>query len=164
MHTEPKVEHRDELNYAGINIRVPISEFGEVIPRLHGVVMGWLKERGIEPSGPPVIRYNVIDMEKLMDIDLGWIVGSPFEGDGQVQSKVLPEGNYATMVFTGIENAIPATYDLIKWARAHGLEWDRWDDPNGDAFRSRYELSLTNPADEPDPAKWETASYIKIAD
>jgi hypothetical protein len=47
---------------------------------------------------------------------------------------------------------------------AHGLVWDRWDDPHADAFMSRVEFFLTDPVNEPDMEKWETEVVIKLAD
>ena len=35
------------------------------------------------------------------------------------------------------------------------MAFDAWDTPDGQAWRSRVEHYLTNPAEEPDPAKWE---------
>ena len=52
---------------------------------------------------------------------------------------------------------------LVDWAKDNGIEWDRWDDANGDAFRSRYESFLTPPDTEPDYTKWDTEVAIKLA-
>ena len=48
-------------------------------------------------------------------------------------------------------------------AKENDIAWDRWDDENGDAFRSRLEIYHTDPDQEPDPAKWETEVAIKLA-
>jgi hypothetical protein len=47
-----------------------------------------------------------------------------------------------------------ANASLLEWGAAQGLEWDRFDDPNGDGFGSRYESYITDPGEEPDPMKW----------
>jgi hypothetical protein len=53
---------------------------------------------------------------------------------------------------------------LLDWAKSKGLAWDRWDDEKGDAFGGRYESFLTDPAEEPNPAKWDTEVAIRLAD
>lgn len=37
-----------------------------------------------------------------------------------------------------------------------GIALDSWDTAEGTAWRARAEHYLTNPAEEPDPARWET--------
>ncbi|HEV8613461.1 MAG TPA: hypothetical protein VGQ73_08110, partial [Gemmatimonadales bacterium] len=64
----------------------------------------------------------------------------------------------------GVRNGIKANKALIDWATEKGIAWDRWDTDKGDAFRSRIESYLTDPADEPDQAKWETEVAIRLAD
>jgi hypothetical protein len=44
---------------------------------------------------------------------------------------------------------------LLEWARANAIALDSWDTARGTAWRGRIEHYLTNPAEEPDPAKWE---------
>jgi effector-binding domain-containing protein len=118
----------------------------------------------VAPAGAPFIRYHVINMQAKLDIEVGAPVAGPLPGDGRVKAGVLPAGRYAALVYTGVENGIKGNQALLDWARAKGIRWDRWDDENGDAFGARYESFLTNPADEPDPAKWETEVAIRLAD
>jgi effector-binding domain-containing protein len=164
MHTDPKIETRAAVPYFGIRLRAPVSEFSTVIPQTHDEVFDWLAQNGIEPAGAPFIRYHVIDMGDQMDIEMGVPAESTSAGDGRVTAGVLPAGRYATLIYTDIDNGIPANTVLVEWAKAQGLVWDRWNDPNGDAFASRFESFLTEPDDEPDMAKWETEVAIKLAD
>ena len=53
---------------------------------------------------------------------------------------------------------------LIAWAAAQGIQWDRWDAELGDAFGGRVEFMLDGPEDDPDPANWKTEVAIKLAD
>jgi hypothetical protein len=71
-------------------------------------------------------------------------VAEPLPGDERVKPGVLPAGKYASVVYIG--NGYTGNKTLIEWAKANGIAWDRWDDPDkGDAFRSRYEAHLTDP-------------------
>ena len=48
--------------------------------------------------------------------------------------------------------------------RCQVIDWDRWSDPKGDAFRARYGTNLTDPAVEPRKTRWEIEVAIKLAD
>lgn len=165
MFTEPKIEERAEQHYAGIRTQVTMSELGlGIIPQLHGEVMAWLDQQGASPAGPPILRYHVIDMAGKLDIEIGWPVAAPIQGNGRVNAGVLPAGRYASLIYAGAANGIAGNAALLAWAEKRGIVWDRWDTPEGDAFRARVETEYTDPADEPDMAKWETKVAIKLAD
>jgi effector-binding domain-containing protein len=163
--TEPKIEYRSELPYAGIRTQIRHQEMGSgIIPQLHNEIMTWLGQQEVQPAGPPFMRYYVINMDDKLDIELGWPIDKQLAGNGRIQTNVLPAGRYASLIYTGIEKGIEGNGVLIQWAEANGLAWDRWDDPNGDAFACRVEFYLTEPDDEPDMSKWETEVAIKLAD
>jgi hypothetical protein len=163
--TEPKIEHRPKQNYVGIRTQVSLQDLGSgIIPQLHSEVMGWLKSQDMEPSGASFIRYHVVNMPDYLDIELAWPVAQPVTGSGRVQAGVLPEGQYAFLIYTDVSKGTEGTGVLIDWAEANGIQWDRWDDEKGDGFRARYETFLTEPDDEPDQSKWEVEVAIKLAD
>ena len=160
---EPKLEERSGRHYLGIRTQVPMRKLSKVIPQLLGEVFGWLGARGVAPAGAPFIRYHVIDMAGKMDVALGVPVGHAVSGDERVSAGVLPAGRYAALVYTDVKNGVKANKALLDWGAAQGLRWDRWDVEHGDAFGGRYESFLTDPADEPNPAKWETEVAIRLA-
>ena len=71
---------------------------------------------------------------------------------------------YAALVYTGIDNGIEANKALLNWGAEKGLAWDTYAAENGDGFGARIESHLSGPADEPDPAQWETEVAIRLAD
>ena len=163
--TEPKIIHRDEQPYMGIRTQAPMSQLDTVIPQLHDEVYQMLEKRGVAPSGAPFVRYHVINMAEKLDIEMGWPVAAALPNEGNITAQVLPAGQYATLLYTGdYDGLMDANRVLIEWAQENGIAWDRWDDENGDAFRSRIEIYHTDPGDEPDPAKWETEVAIRLAD
>ena len=162
--TEPTIDERAEQRSVGIRTQSSIDELPTVIPATLGELYAWMDQRGIAWAGAPFLRFHVIDMAAQMQIELGVPVASEVAGDGRVTPGVLPAGRYASLIYTGAMNAFEGNKTLIEWAKEQGLEWDRWDDPQGDAFASRYESYLTNPEEEPDMAKWETEVAIKLAD
>jgi effector-binding domain-containing protein len=135
-----------------------------IIPQLHDEVLEYLAAQSMQPAGPPFMRYYVINMEEKLEIELAWPVTAPIAGNERINAGVLPAGRYASLVYTGVENGVAGNGVLIGWAEQQGLTWDRWDDEKGDAFASRVEFYLTDPADEPDMARWETEVAIKLAD
>lgn len=164
MITRPTIEERSEQPYAGIRTTAYRQEFDTVIPHVLDEVFVWLEERGIEPAGPPFMRYHVISMDSRMEVELGVPVATAISGNGRVSQGCLPAGRYAALIYTDILNDIEANRALIKWAWQQGIKWDAWDAEHGHAFRSRVEFFLTDPDKEPDPAKWETEVAIRLAD
>jgi effector-binding domain-containing protein len=164
MITEPKIEDRKAQPYMGIRTQAPLQELPTVIPQLLGEVFAWLEKQGIEPAGPPFIRYHVINMKANMDLELGVPVATAVSGDNHVSGDILPAGRYAALVYTGIENGIKGNAALLDWGAEKHLVWDTWEAENGDGFGARFESFLTDPANEPDQAKWETEVAIRLAD
>ena len=164
MITAPTLEDRPEQPYAAIRTQATMQELPTVIPQLHREVFAWLGRQGVAPAGAPFIRYLVIDMAAKLDIELGVPVATAVSGDGRVSAGVLPAGRYATLVYTGPQNGVAANAALLDWGAERGLVWDRWVAENGDGFGARLESYLTDPNDQPDPAKWETEVAIRLAD
>lgn len=163
--TEPKIDQRAEQPYAGIRTQIQHNELGSgIIPQLHDEVMTWMKQQGLNPTGAPFLRYYVINMAGKMDIELGWPIDKRVSGNGRINVDALPAGRYASLIYTDVTKGMEGNRELIEWAKQQGLEWDRWDDPNGDAFASRVEHFLTGPEDDPDMTNWETEVAIKLAD
>lgn len=53
---------------------------------------------------------------------------------------------------------------LIGWAQENNIAWDRQDLSEGDAFRCRYEMYLTDYRLEHRKTRWEVGLAIKVAD
>ena len=160
--SEPKIDDRSEKPYLGIRTQTPFKGMFKVIDKLFKELFAWVKQQGVEPAGPPFLRYHVIDMAGEMDIEVGVPVRPTQPGDGRVSPGVLPAGRYASLIYTG--SGLTGNKTLIEWAKANGLAWDRWDDEKGDGFCSRYEAYLTDPKIEPRKTKWEVEVAIKLAD
>jgi hypothetical protein len=162
--TKPIIDERPERHTAGIWLTAPMREFKKVIPRTLTEVLAWAREHGAGTGEPPFMRLHVINMEGMMDMELGIRVAEPIESDGRVTPGVLPAGRYASLIYTGRDRGYAGNGVLINWAQKQGLKWDSWETPKGDAFACRYESFLTDPADEPDHKLWETEVAIKLVD
>lgn len=164
MFTEPKLDERPDQHYMGIRTEVPMRQLGTVIPQLNGEVFAWLGKQGVAPAGAPFIRYHVIDMADRMDVEMGVPVANAMAGDERVAPGILPAGRYASLVYTGVKNGMPGNKALLDWGAEQGIVWDIYQSDKGDGFGARYESFLTDPADEPNMAKWETEVAIRLAD
>jgi effector-binding domain-containing protein len=164
MITEPKLEERPAQPYVAIRTQATMNDLGTVIPQRLSEVFAWLRQQGITPAGVPFIRYRVIDMMAQLDIELGVPVAGTVSGDDRISADVLPAGRYATLIYTDVRRGIEANAALLEWGARQGLVWDSWAAENGEGFGARLESFLTDPEEEPDPAKWETEVAIRLAD
>jgi len=154
---EPRIEERAAQHYAGIQATVPMDGISAAVDQAFPELFGWLAGTGTAPAGPPFIRFLVIDMEALLQLELGVPVAEPIAESGRIQPGVLPAGRYVVLRHIGpYDGLIDANAALQQWAQDHGLEFDMRDTPEGSAWGSRFEQYNTDPSAEPDPAKWET--------
>ena len=157
MSHDPQIQARAAQHYAAIPATVAMDGISAAVDVALPALFGWLASQGIAPAGPPLIRYLVIDMAGELQIELGVPVAAPVAASGRVQPGVLPQGRYAVLRHTGpYDGLIASNAALLQWAKQKGIEFDTWATPQGSAWRSRAEHYLTDPSQEPDPAKFET--------
>lgn len=159
---KPKIDTRPKQNYMGIRMITPFKGMSKRIGELSDQMNAWVEANKVKTSGPPFLRYHVIDMRGFMDIEFCFPVRKALPDDGDVKSGVLPAGKYASLIFSG--GGISGNRALIEWVRAQGLEFDRWDTEQGDNFRGRYETYLTDPNVEPRKSRWQIEVAIKLAE
>ena len=162
---EPQIETRSEQPYVGIRRTVTMQSIAGIADRIPDV-FGWLARHGVDPVGAPFLKYDLIDMERELVIEAGVPVATPPDADdGEVFAAVLPAGRYATVTHIGeFDGLIDATADLLGWAAVRDLTWDSTETDTGTRWGCRLEIYLTNPALEPDPAKYQTQLAIRLAD
>jgi hypothetical protein len=68
--TEPAVAEQAPQPYVSIPRTVTMATIAAAADEIPGL-FGWLAARGVAPSGPPFLRYNVIDMERELQIEAG---------------------------------------------------------------------------------------------
>jgi effector-binding domain-containing protein len=165
MLTTPTIVDRDEQPYAAVAASVTMEGgFGDVIESSLETVAARLEALGIEPAGPPFIRYNVIDMLGVLEIEVGVPVAEPIASGAGVVSGTLPGGRYGSLIYAGhYDGLVDANEALQQWGREQGLSWAMSETDHGDAFDSRIEVYRTDPDEEPDPAKWETEVAYLLA-
>ena len=138
-----------------------MNEIVDVIPPL----LDWLAAHGQAPSGPPFLRYLVIDMAADMVVQAGVGVAVAVEADEHVVPDELPAGDYLTTVHVGpYDGLYDATAALLAHAGREGLHFDKHPSEAGEVWTSRLEWYETDPLEEADPARWVTRLEFKLAD
>jgi effector-binding domain-containing protein len=165
MLSEAQVIERPAQPYVAIKEHVTMATIGQVLPGLHPHVFAWLGERGISPAGAPFWKYNVIDMSRELEVEVGVPVAAPAKGDDLVLAGTLPPGRYATVFYTGHPDGLfDATASLLKWAEEQHLTWDVAQTSDGERWAARLEIYESDPAEEPDMSKWVTQLAFRLAD
>jgi len=159
---DPELTFREQRHYLGIRTIAPFRGMFAVRDELWKELRIWLQQHGIAEEGPYFLRYNVIDMEGPMDIEVGMIGSRHHQGDGRVMSGTLPAGQYASLIYS--RYGLRGNKALLTWAKEQGLRLDRWDDQAGDAFRCRYEAYLTDFRTERRKTAWQVEVAIKVLD
>lgn len=157
----PKIDKRPKIIYMGIRIIAPFKGMFKEVDKIAKELNKWVDNNKVKTSGPPFLRYHVIDMRGFMDISFCVPVKKALPNDGNVKADIVPAGRYASLVFSG--GGISGNRALIEWVRAQGLDFDRWDTDQGDNFAGRYEAYLTDPKIEPRKSKWKIEVAIKLA-
>jgi effector-binding domain-containing protein len=160
-----RVQQRDEQPYAAIRRRVTMATFPDAVHDAWPTLRGWLDAHGMPPTGAPFIRYLTIDMERELEVEFALPVASTAPDDDPVRFGTLPAGGYATWLHTGpYDGLVASNAAALAWAAEEGLALEGRATDRGDEFRARVEHYLTDPAAEPDPARWEVEIAFLLAE
>jgi len=97
----PVVAERPAQPYVAIGAQVTMQTMDTILQPLQPQVLAWLRERDIPAAWPPFWKYNVIDMDRVLEVEVGVPVTAPVDGDDRVLAGMLPAGRYATLRYTG---------------------------------------------------------------
>ncbi len=122
----------------------------------------WVNAQDFADQGPYFLRFHVIDMKGLMDVEAGFVVTTQQIPDERVNSGVLPAGRYAHLTYS--RYALRGNQALSIWVKEQKLETDREDTSKGEAFGCRYEAYLTDYRTEPRKTKWQVDLAIRLRD
>jgi effector-binding domain-containing protein len=170
--TEPKIEDRTEQQYLAIRSEVT-NGIPAVVDRTFPQLFAWLGQHGVEPAGPPFIRYLEVDEAgEPLEIE----VAAPVEGaaeppeDAPVRADTLPAGRYATLIHTGpyrkedVPDLGDAQVALRTWTEQQGIVTGRPSE-RGSSLAACVEHYRIGPPMEADWTKWETElAYLVVED
>jgi effector-binding domain-containing protein len=156
----PEIVKRAERPYVALRGTVPMDGIAAFADRM-GEVVSWLAAHEIAPNDAPFFKYDVVDMDAGLVLEIGFPVDDPHHGEGEIVTGVLPAGRYASVTHHGHpDGLLGATRDLLDWAAAEGLEWDA----DGDHWASRLEIYRSDPREVPDLNDWVTDLEFKLKD
>jgi effector-binding domain-containing protein len=160
---EPQIAERAPQAYAGLPLTVTMASFPSAIDAGFPELFGTLAKQGVDPAGPPFIRYHVIDMDGELEVELAVPVAEEFAGAGRVVPGELPGGRYVTLLHTGpYDGLVGANGALQDWAAEQGITLES--SPDERLWAGRVEHYLTDPSAEPDPSRWQTEVAYLISD
>lgn len=158
----PGIDQRAARPYLGIRIVTPFEGMFAQTDKLFKELRQWVNAQGLAAQGPYFLRYHVIDMKGLMDVEAGFMVASPQRGDERVKGSVLPAGRYAHLTYS--RYALRGNQALSIWVKEQKLNVDREETPEGDAFGCRYEAYLTDYRSEHRKTKWQVDLAFRLKD
>lgn len=162
---EPEIMRREQQPYAAIRSLVTMDQIGDVLPGLHPEVTSWLRARGVEKAGAPFFKFNVVDMDHELEVEVGFPIASTTEADDRVGVGTLPAGNYLIGHHKGHPQELEgATAELLEWAQHQNLKFALTFSDGEERWTARLENYYSDPHIEPDMNQWETELAFLLAD
>ena len=159
--TEPQIQQREALPYLAIRSEVT-NGVPAVVDRTFPQLFAWLGQHGIEPAGPPFIRYLEVDHDgEPLEIEAAAPVATGAEPDDTVSAGVLPAGRYATLIHIGpynheeVPDLVDAQKALRDWTETQGITTSRPSE-RGSSLACCVEHFKVGPPMEEDWTTWET--------
>src|ERR1044072_7234708 len=87
----PTIITKPDRRCIGIRLVTPFRGMFAVRDRLMDELYSWVDEQAI-PYGHTFFRLHVVDMDGLMDVEVGVITDSAVHGDDRIRAGVLPAG------------------------------------------------------------------------
>lgn len=152
MLSNPEITRIDPQHAVAIHATVPADRVGETMGQLFGEVYGYLSTQPTRP-GMPFSLYHEPPGETIT-FDAGALVAAAVPGTDRIKSITLPGGRVVKAMHTGPYDTLAASYaELQAWVTDAGEQLGE----------VAWEVYLTDPDAEPDPAKWQTEIFWTLA-
>lgn len=139
-------ETLDEQPTAVMTAELDVSDIPQWLGTAYAAAAAACEAQGRQFTGPPFARYHRLGPERFV-VEAGFPIAAAISDAGDVRGSALPGGEAAIAVHVGPYETMEPTYDaVISWVR------DRGGEPVGDA----WEVYLSDPQQQPDPATWRT--------
>jgi effector-binding domain-containing protein len=130
-----------------------VADLSRTIGEFLTEVWSHVQNHGGMLAGPPFTRYHMVDGERL-DLEAGLPVAAPIPTGGRVRPSELPGGEVAVTTHVGpYDGLVIAGAALATWTAAQHRE----------AAGPNWEVYVTDPGAEPDPARWRTDIFKPLA-
>jgi effector-binding domain-containing protein len=158
---EPQVQQRAVQPYVAIR-RAVTNGVPQAVDAAFPQLFAWLSEHGVAPTGPPFIRFLLVDdAGEPLELEVAAPVDGAVATSDPLRADVLPAGRYATVRHVGPYRSATepdlaaARARLQAWADERGLVYGRRTD-RGKELPAYVERYFVGPMEEPDYSKWET--------
>jgi effector-binding domain-containing protein len=142
----PQITQSTAQQTAVIHLTVPQSEIQNVMGPGIGEVMAAVAAQGLVPAGPWFTHHLRMDPDTF-DFEVGVPVNSPVVAVGRVKPSQLPAARVARTVYHGPYEGLGAAWgEFEAWIRANGHK----------SAADLWEVYVTDPSADPDPATWRT--------
>jgi effector-binding domain-containing protein len=153
VHETAELEQRVRQPVAYRRTTVKLENLAQVQAKSLHEVWRAIEKRGLEPAGPPYVRYHTFG-EVETDLEVGIPVREPGSGEPPVTAGDLPGGPAVTTWHLGAHDGLAAAYGRLQaWMEenhrdAGGAAWEVywWVDPNIEP----------DPSTWPNPTEWQT--------
>ena len=156
--TVDKIEEQTTPGFAMLSMREKVStdNIGDMLGRSYGAIVSYVNEKGLQMSAPPFAIYHYWPMSGKgeADVEAAIPIAEPEAGNDVVNGTIFPGGNIVVAYFYGpFEATEQAHTALHKWAEENGKTLGE----------VPWEVYVTDPQNEPDPAKWLTLVCYRVA-
>lgn len=136
-----------------MRFEVAPSELGAKLAEVFPAVLRYTQAHGARVAGMPFSRYHGHDEARgVFEIEAGLPIDGPCAGDPAILATELPGGRAAKLVHVGPYDTLGESHDRLRaWVAAHH-----------EARGAAWEVYVTDPGAEPDPAKWRTEIFLPI--
>ncbi|MFW6257420.1 MAG: SRPBCC family protein [Prolixibacteraceae bacterium] len=142
----------EEFNYASVRKEVSFTEVGLVMDEMFGIVSNFIESANTGVAGMPFSIYHEMEGEKI-DLECGIPISQLVEGTESVITGTYPETKCAAVDYYGDYRQLEDAHTALQaWIEEHRFQ----------LAGSPIEFYLTDPATEPDPAKWHTQIYYPV--
>lgn len=164
MFSEPTIQYRKRQPFLAIRKKVHMYDSPSVLPPLIPEVLKYVANKNIEQAGPAFFLYLSIDVKNELVTATGVPVKNPEDGEGDIVSGFFPEGNYATIVYTGdYKHMMDAHKALEAWIHASNLKEQVHISAGETNWGGRTEFYVNDPEKESDPEKLQTLITFLLA-
>ncbi len=135
-----------------IREEVSLPSIPEEIGKIFKEIYEYMMKKGIAPMGPPFSCWHGMN-DRVFDMESGFPVRCPAEGEGRIKRSTLPGGRAAVAMHIGPYDSLAGTYQALEsWIKENGYQAEAY----------LWEVYMTDPCQEPDPSKWMTRVYWPI--
>lgn len=153
--TKSKIDVKDMQAQKALVIKadMPTAEIGQKMGEIYEFLFNYTVQNQITPVGPPFAVYLSFDPEGNTVFEAGVPIAEEASGSGEVEYREYPATKAVSMLYTGPYEEMAPTYEkIMKYISENNLK----------SKGMCWEIYLTDPNEEPDPAKYQTIISFPI--